>query len=122
MKILFMGTPSFAVPILEALSKKYEISLVVSQPNRMKKKGLQVKTPVAEFAEANNLKLFQPESIKDDNLEIMSCDADILVTAAYGQYIPSFILNKNLLSSTTFSLIILGAYSISLISELSFVS
>jgi len=94
MKILFMGTPSFAVPILEALSKKYEISLVVSQPNRMKKKGLQVKTPVAEFAEANNLKLFQPESIKDDNLEIMSCDADILVTAAYGQYIPSFILNK----------------------------
>ena len=94
MKIIFMGTPDFAVPILEALSKKYEIALVVSQPNRAKKKGVEVLTPVAQFAKNNNLPLFQPEHIKDDNAPIMESDADMMVTAAYGQYIPSFILNK----------------------------
>lgn len=94
MKIVFMGTPDFAVPILDALNKKYEVKLVVSQPNRQKKKGVEIKTPVAEYATSNNLLLFQPEKIKEDNEIIMSCDADILVTAAYGQYIPSYILEK----------------------------
>jgi len=89
-----MGTPTFAVPILNELYKKYEIVLVVSQPNRVKKKGVFIPTPVAEAASMLNLKLFQPERIKDDYDAIINSGADILITAAYGQYVPSKILNS----------------------------
>ena len=94
MKILFMGTPEFSVPILEALNEKYEISLVVSQPNRVKKKGVFLDTPVAACAKRLNLNLFQPEHIKEHIDYICQVDADIIVTAAYGQYVPSKILNN----------------------------
>ena len=50
MKIVFMGTPDFAVPILKALDEKYEVLLVISQPNRVKKKGIFLDTPVAKQA------------------------------------------------------------------------
>ena len=92
MKIVFLGTPEFAVPILDALNKEYEIALVISQPNRAKKKNQFVDTPVAKYAKENNLNLFQPESIKDEADKIINIDADIMITAAYGQYIPSKIL------------------------------
>ncbi len=93
MKIVFMGTPQFAVPILEALQEKYEVVLVVSQPNRVKKKGVLQPTPVAEYALFSNLDLFQPEVLKDGFQTIADKKADLLVTAAYGQYVPSKILN-----------------------------
>ncbi len=93
MKIVFMGTPQFAVPILEALQEKYEVVLVVSQPNRVKKKGVLLPTPVAEYALSSNLDLFQPEVLKDGYQTIADKKADLLVTAAYGQYVPSKILN-----------------------------
>ncbi len=93
MKIVFMGTPQFAVPILEALQEKYEVVLVVSQPNRVKKKGVLQPTPVAEYALSSNLDLFQPEVLKDGFQTIADKKADLLVTAAYGQYVPSKILN-----------------------------
>lgn len=93
MKIVFMGTPEFAVPSLKALNEKYEVVMVVSQPNRAKKKGVYIDTPVAKCAKELNLDLFQPESIKDEIDKFLSIDADCLVTAAYGQYIPSRILN-----------------------------
>ena len=92
MKIVFLGTPEFAVPILDALNKEYEIVMVVSQPNRAKKKNQFVDTPVAKYAKENNLNLFQPESIKDEADKIINLGADIMITAAYGQYIPSKIL------------------------------
>lgn len=92
MKIIFLGTPNFAVPILDELNKKYEVVLVVSQPNRAKKKNQIIETPVAKYANENNLKLIQPESIKDEYDLIKSYDADIMITAAYGQYIPGKIL------------------------------
>lgn len=87
-----MGTPEFAVPSLRALNKKYEIVLVISQPNRVKKKGKLIPTPVAECAMELGLKLFQPESIKDEYEYLKTIEADIMVTAAYGQYIPSKVL------------------------------
>ena len=94
MKIVFMGTPEFAVPILKGLNEKYEIALVVSQPNRAKKKGSIIPTPVALAASELGLELFQPQSIKNDYEKIILSDADVLVTAAYGQYVPSKILKK----------------------------
>lgn len=93
MKIVFMGTPDFAVPVLKALNEKYEIVLVVSQPNRVKKKGVFLDTPVAACAKELGLNLFQPEKIKNDYEAIINCGADVLVSAAYGQYVPSKILN-----------------------------
>ena len=48
MKLIFMGTPDFAVPILEALHEKYEIVLVISQPNKIKKKNTFLDTPVTK--------------------------------------------------------------------------
>ena len=94
MKIVFMGTPEFSVNVLDKLNSKYEIELIVSQPNRIKKKNELLPTPVAKYAIDNNLELFQPENIKDDYEKILNTEAEILITAAYGQYIPSKILNK----------------------------
>ena len=93
MKIIFMGTPEFSVPILKALNEKYEIKLVISQPNRIKKKGVFIDTPVAEASKELNLELIQPEKISDEYEYIKNIGADTLITAAYGQYIPSKILN-----------------------------
>ena len=93
MDIVFLGTPEFAKEVLEALNSKYNIKLVISQPNREKKRGVYLDTPVAKFAKDNNLDLLQPESIKDIYEEIKNLGADTLVTAAYGQYIPSKILD-----------------------------
>lgn len=94
MKIVFMGTPEFAVPILKALNEKYEVVLAVSQPNRVKKKGVLIPTPVAECAQNLGIEIFQPEKIKDDYQLLIHKEADVLITAAYGQYIPSKILNN----------------------------
>ena len=93
MKIVFMGTPEFSVPILKALNELYEISLVISQPNRVKKKGILLDTPVAACAKELNLNLIQPEHIKD-NMDLVIGKGDLLITAAYGQYVPSKILNS----------------------------
>ncbi len=93
MKIVFMGTPDFAVPILKALDEKYEVLLVISQPNRVKKKGIFLDTPVAKEAKKRNLFLRQPEKVKELYEEIKQMNPDVLVSAAYGQYVPSTILN-----------------------------
>lgn len=93
MKIVFMGTPEFSVPILNALANTYDVSLVISQPNRVKKKGIFIDTPVAAEAKNLGIKLLQPESIIDCLEEIKNTNSDVLVTAAYGQYLPSKILN-----------------------------
>ena len=88
-----MGTPEFSVPILEALNDKYEVLLVISQPNREKKKGVYIDTPVCKCAKELGLNIIQPENIKDEYENIKSYNADTLITAAYGQYIPTKILN-----------------------------
>ncbi|MBO5542158.1 MAG: methionyl-tRNA formyltransferase, partial [Acholeplasmatales bacterium] len=70
-----------------------EIALVISQPNREKKKGALIPTPVANLATELGLKLIQPEKIADAYSDILEAKADVLISAAYGQYIPSKILN-----------------------------
>ena len=93
MKIVFIGTPEFAVPVLEALNEKYEVVLVVSQPNRVKKKGVFLDTPVCAKAKELGLNIIQPEKIGEEFEYIKSMEADVLVSAAYGQYVPTKILN-----------------------------
>ena len=99
MKILFMGTPDFAVPILTALHlhDKYEIVAVVTQPDRPKGRGHGVVfSPVKEYALASNLPVLQPEKVKKNDSfaqELTALGADIFVVVAYGQILPESILD-----------------------------
>lgn len=95
LKIVFMGTPEFSVPILEALYNTYEVVGVVTQPDKFvgRKKELQM-SPVKEFALKKGLKVFQPVKIREDYEEIMNLNPDLIVTAAYGQIVGMKLLNS----------------------------
>ena len=101
-RIVFMGTPDFAVPILEKLvTTEYEVVLVVTQPDRPKgRKKVLTPPPVKETAVQYKIPVFQPERIKEDYAEILAYEPDIIVTAAYGQILP-----KELLEAPTYGCI-----------------
>ena len=93
-KIVFMGTPSFAVPILEGLIENYQVELVVCQPDRKKnRKGELLFPETKNLALKNNIEVFQPEKVRNDYQKILEKNPDIIITCAYGQIIPSEILN-----------------------------
>lgn len=94
-KVVFMGTPDFAVPILEGLISNYDVVGVVSQPDKKVGRHQElVNTPIKEVALKNNIKVFQPENIRNEYADILSLGADIIVTCAYGQIIPKEILDS----------------------------
>ncbi len=92
-KVVFMGTPEFAVPVLKKLIEETNVVLVVTQPDKSvgRHKEL-VKTPIKKVAEENNIKVFQPEKIKNDYSVVLEANPDIIVTCAYGQIIPNILL------------------------------
>ena len=95
MRILFMGTPEFAVPILRTLSKHHEIAAVVTQPDRPKGRGQGVVfSPVKEYALSLDLPVLQPEKAKGEDFvkRLVEFKADIFVVVAYGQILPVSIL------------------------------
>lgn len=92
-RVIFMGTPEFAVPILETLIKMTDVVLVVSQPDAyVGRKKVLTASPVKQKAIEYNIPVFQPEKIKLDNEEIMNYKPDLIVTCAYGQILPESIL------------------------------
>ncbi|MGL4949173.1 MAG: methionyl-tRNA formyltransferase [Anaeroplasmataceae bacterium] len=95
MKIIYMGTPSFSVKILESLNEKYEVVMVVTQPDKItgRKKELMF-SPVKKRALELGINVFQPINIRKEFDIIKACNADILVTAAYGQILPLELLNS----------------------------
>ena len=94
LKVVFMGTPTFSVPILKYLIEKTNVILVVSQPDREKdRKGNILPTPIKELANSYNIEVFQPSKIKDNYKKITELNPDIIITCAYGQIIPEEILN-----------------------------
>lgn len=96
MKVLFMGTPDFAVPVLESLISKHNVVAVVSQPDKPKGRGKKLQpTPVKVVAEANNIPVYQPSRIKDEEFVniLKDIDADIYVVVAYGQILSQEILD-----------------------------
>ena len=94
LKVVFMGTPTFSVPVLEELIKKTNVILVVSQPDREKdRKGNLLPTPTKKLALENNIEVYQPTKIKEDYNKIVSLNPDVIITCAYGQIIPEEILN-----------------------------
>ncbi|HEU4963087.1 MAG TPA: methionyl-tRNA formyltransferase [Bacilli bacterium] len=97
MRILFMGTPDFAVPCLNALVEHgYDIAAVVTQPDRKKgRKGELTPPPVKVAALQHNLTVLQPEKVRTEDAlaEIEQLDFDLLITAAYGQLLPKRLLD-----------------------------
>ena len=95
--LIFLGTPDFAVPSLQALAeRKADIKLVISQPDRPKGRGKKLSPPpVKVLAEKLNLPIFQPERIKaQSSIErVLSCNAECAVLVAYGQLLPEEFLN-----------------------------
>ena len=97
-KIVFMGTPMFAVPILKSLYQNgYPISVVYTQPPQKSKRGQKInKSPVQAIAETLNLEFRTPEYLKDNDEEFeyfKKIDADLVIVVAYGQIIPKKFLN-----------------------------
>lgn len=96
MKIIFLGTPEFALPSLEMLLKsRHQILAVVTQIDKPSGRGNKLTpSPVKEFALKNNLKLLQYEKISRDGYdELKSLKPDIMITAAYGQILSQSIID-----------------------------
>lgn len=97
MRVIFMGTPDFAVGTLEAIIEAgHEVVLVVTQPDKPKgRSGALQFPPVKECALAHNIEVFQPTRIRlEENVEYLrKYNADIMVVAAFGQILPKSILD-----------------------------
>jgi methionyl-tRNA formyltransferase len=97
MKLIFAGTPEFAVPALAALIEEgHEIALVLTQPDRPAGRGMKLKaSPVKELATSHNIPVYQPESLKapDSQIPIATVDADVMIVAAYGLILPQAVLD-----------------------------
>ncbi len=96
LKVIFMGTPEFAVPSLAALADKTEIICVVTQPDRPKGRGHKLQpTPVKVFAEENNLRVIQPLKVKAPEVvaQLAELKPDLIVVVAFGQILSQAILD-----------------------------
>ena len=97
MKIVFMGTPDFAVPSLEKLIEcGYEVSLVVTQPDRRGNRGKVTYSPVKESALSHEITVVQPLEIRKDEAfmtQLEELNPDLIVVAAFGQILPERVLN-----------------------------
>ncbi|MBM7571773.1 methionyl-tRNA formyltransferase [Aquibacillus albus] len=93
-RIVFMGTPDFAVPVLQQLMKdNFDVVLVVTQPDRQKgRKRTLTPPPVKEEAEKHGIPVFQPEKIKNEYSFVLEYKPDLIVTAAFGQILPKELL------------------------------
>ena len=95
-KIIFLGTPNFAVPILDRIIKnELEIICVFTQPPKRSNRGQKIlKSPVHNYAEKFNLKIKTPENIKKEENFIKTVEFDLGIVVAYGQIIPESVLKS----------------------------
>ncbi len=94
LKVIFMGTPEFCVPILESLIKEYNVLAIVTQPDKEvgRKKEI-VYSPIKKRALEHNIRVLQPIKIRDEYEDIINLKPDIIITCAYGQIVPEIVLN-----------------------------
>jgi methionyl-tRNA formyltransferase len=97
MRVIFAGTPVFAATALRALiDAGHEICLVLTQPDRPAGRGMQLQaSPVKQLALAHELRIAQPEHLRDEASQAMlaACDAEVMVVAAYGLLLPQAVLD-----------------------------
>lgn len=94
LKIVFMGTPEFSVPVLNGLIENYKVRAVITQPDRLVgREQKKVSPPTKVLAEQNTILVIQPENIKKEYEEVLELEPDLIITCAYGQIVPDEILN-----------------------------
>lgn len=94
MKIVFMGTPQFAVPILKALAEQYDVLALITQPDRkIGRRQALAKPPTKIYAESQNIPVMQPKKLSEADAEILALNPDIIITAAFGQFLPMSLIN-----------------------------
>ena len=94
MKIIFAGTPEFAVAPLLALLAEHQVVAVFTQPDRRSGRGKKITAPpVKEVALEHNIPVFQPASLVDQACIIKAMDPDVMVVVAYGMLLPQSILD-----------------------------
>src|SRR5207248_10822996 len=92
MRIVFLGTPDFALPILEACARAGDLRMVVAQPDRpVGRSGAPQPPPAARWAREHKVRLEQPEKVKQGRLAalIASERPDVAMVAAYGRILPA---------------------------------
>ncbi len=95
MKILFMGTPEFAVPSLDVLNSEYDIVSVFTKIDKPNMRGKKIKfTPVKEYALEHNIPVYQPNTLKSEETQnlIKELNPDLIVVVAYGKILPKEII------------------------------
>ncbi len=96
MRVIFMGTPDFAAPTLEAIvNAGHEVVLAVTQPDKPKGRGKQLAfSPVKEMAIKHHIPVFQPDKIRREEhlVELAKYPADVIVVVAFGQILPKAVL------------------------------
>ncbi len=93
-KVIFMGTPEFSVPVLEMLIKETNVIMVVTQPDSyVGRHHTLTYSPVKKVALDNNIEVYQPEKIRNEYEHILEKNPDVIITCAYGQIIPSVLLD-----------------------------
>jgi len=93
LQIVFMGTPDFAVPILQGLIDNYNVRAVVTQPDKPGNHGQITMSPIKQLAMDNTILVLQPTNIKEQYQEIIDLNPDLIITCAYGQIIPKILLD-----------------------------
>ena len=94
LNVIFMGTPDFCVPILEALIKECNVIGVVTQPDKeVGRKHEITYSPIKKVALNHDIKVLQPFKIRNEYEDIINMNPDIIITCAYGQIVPEVILN-----------------------------
>lgn len=96
LKVIFMGTPDFAVPSLSALCETTEVVCVVTQPDRPRGRGQKLlPSPVKIFAEEKNIPVLQPQKVKNSETvaKLAAFNADLIVVVAFGQILSQKILD-----------------------------
>lgn len=94
MKIVFAGSPEYAVPALKALHEKYGLTAVITQPDKpVGRKKTLTPTPVKQAAQALNIPVYDFTKIRERAEEVKSIGADIMVTCAYGQLLTQAVLD-----------------------------
>lgn len=96
MKIVFMGTPDFAVPALRKLTEEFEVTAVLTQPDRPKGRGKKLSmSPVKEEALKHNIPVYQPEKLRKDEecIKLLKeLNPDFIIVVAFGQLLPLEVL------------------------------
>ena len=93
LKIIFMGTPEFSVPVLKGLIKKYGVRAIVTQPDKkVGREGNIVFSPIKQVGIDNTILVLQPEKMMDIYEDLKNMEPDLIVTCAYGKILPKEIL------------------------------